>query len=76
MSDLDTRPRYRIEYTIQRMAYGDEDFSDIGFGSSGGWLDVDAALYDVESTIQRREWETEGDMPDPDDVDNAESGNE
>lgn len=61
---------YRIEYTIQRTT-GDPDdceFEDIGFGSSGSSSDVEAALYAIQSDIQNGLWETEGDMPDPDEV--------
>lgn len=58
---------YRIEYTIQRRTDG--DFEDIGFGSSGAWNGVDAALYAAQSSIQNRAWETEDDMPDPAEVD-------
>ena len=64
---------YRIEYTIQRGAVSStgfaEDFKEIGFGSSGGWVDVDAALHAASSDIQNRSWETEPGMPDPEDVD-------
>ena len=59
---------FRIEYTIQRMDEGDEDFVDIGFGSSGGWSTINAASYAVESDIQNRSWETEPHMPDPEDA--------
>ncbi len=59
---------FRIEYTIQRMDEGDEDFVDIGFGSSGGWSTINAASYAVESDIQNRLWETEPHMPDPEDA--------
>ena len=59
---------FRIEYTIQRMDEGDEDFIDIGFGSSGGWSTINAASYAVESDIQNRSWETEPHMPDPEDA--------
>ncbi len=62
-------PEYRIDFTIQRRAAGDEDFTDIGFGSSGGCGDVNAAAYEVESIIQNRQWETSGDMPEPEEVD-------
>ena len=31
--------------------------------------DVDAALYAIQSDVQNRSWETEGDMPDPSEVD-------
>ena len=64
---------YRIEFTIQRREPGDDDFTDIGFGSSGTWDDVETALYSVQSTIQNRVWETSPGMPDPDSVD-AETG--
>lgn len=56
--------RYRIEYTIQQADDGG-DYREIGFGSSGSWETVDAALYAVESDVQNRQWETEPGMPDP-----------
>ena len=59
---------FRIEYTIQRRDEGDEDFIDIGFGSSGGWSTINAASYAAESDIQNRSWETEPHMPDPEDA--------
>lgn len=58
-------PKYRIEFTIQRLRDGEDDFSDVGFGSSGEWNSVDAAMHAVSSQIQNREWETEPGMPDP-----------
>ena len=67
---------YRIEYTIQRRRPGDEDFTDIGFGSSGGWADVDAALYAMSSDVDNRQWETKAGMPDPREVDAEKSGGE
>jgi hypothetical protein len=62
-------PDYRIEFTIQRREPGDEDFTEIGFGSSGGSDSVDGAAYAVESIVQNRLWETTPGMPDPDSVD-------
>ncbi len=59
---------YRIEYTIQRED-ADGDFVEIGFGSSGTWGDVNSALHALGSYIENREWETEGDQPDPEEVD-------
>lgn len=59
---------YRIEYAIQRRLPGQDDFTEIGFGSSSGAPDLDAALYAIESDVGNGIWETEGDMPDPDDV--------
>lgn len=65
-----TGREYRIEYTIQATDDGG-DWADIGFGSSGSWSDIDAALYAVQSEVQNRHWETEPGMPDPGDVDRA-----
>jgi hypothetical protein len=59
-------PDYRIEFSIQRRADGEDDFTEVGFGSSGGWGTVDAAAYEAESIIQNRIWETGEGMPDPD----------
>lgn len=60
---------YRIEFSVKRRCDGEEDFTEIGFGSSGAWSDVDAAGYAAETLIQRREWETEPGMPDPGEAD-------
>ena len=60
---------YRIEYQIQRRNPDEDDFTEIGFGSSGGWGDVDAAIFAVDTDIQRRLWETERGQPDPEEVD-------
>jgi len=59
---------YRIEYVVQRMLPEEEDFSDIGFGSSGGWGGVQPALHAASTDIQRYSWETERGMPDPEDI--------
>ena len=56
---------YRIEYTIQRQQPGEDDFTDIGFGSSGASSDIDGAECAMGSYIQNRQWETEPGMPDP-----------
>ena len=64
---------YRIEFAIQRRDSGDDDFTEIGFGSSGSWGSVNQAAHIVESMVQAREWETEPGAPDPDSVD-AEDG--
>lgn len=68
MSDIEDETEYRIEYTIQRQRPGEDDFTDIGFGSSGGWGDIDAAVYAISSDVQNGNWEREGEMPDPDEV--------
>jgi hypothetical protein len=57
--------QYRIEFTIQGQGPDDEDYADIGFGSSCGWDSIDAALYEVDSIVQNRMWETTPDMPEP-----------
>jgi hypothetical protein len=61
----DDETMYRIEYTIQRQRPGEDDFTDIGFGSSGEWNDIDQAAHIAISAIQNDEWETEPGMPDP-----------
>jgi len=58
---------YRIDYTIIRCVDSD-DGTEIGFGSSGEWNHVDAALYAIGSDIQNRMWETTAGMPDPEDA--------
>lgn len=59
---------YRIEYTIQRRLPGEDDFADIGFGSSNGWDTPDQAVHIVASEVQNYGWDTEPGMPDPDEV--------
>jgi len=59
---------YRIDYTITRCVDGSDDEAEIGFGSSGEWNHVGAALYAIESDIQNRMWETTTGMPDPEDA--------
>lgn len=59
---------YHIEFQLQRAGAGEEDFEEIGFGSTGGWSDVDQAAHILISMIQNREWETENGMPDPDSI--------
>lgn len=60
---------YRMNYTLERRAKGETDFTEIGFGSTGAASTVDAALYQAQSDIQNRQWETSADMPDPGSVD-------
>lgn len=59
---------FRIDFTITRRQPGEEDFTEIGFGSSGAWSDVDQCAYAVDSAVQNREWETSAGMPDPADL--------
>lgn len=60
---------YRIDFTITRRTDADEDFVEIGFGSSGAWGSVDQAASMLEAGVTRREWEVNDGMPDPDTVD-------
>lgn len=60
---------YRVEFSITRRQDGEGDFTEIGFGSSGAWDGVDAAVYAVESMIQNREWENEPGQPASKEVD-------
>lgn len=59
---------YEIVYTLRRRLPDEEDFSDIGFGISGMWTSPEQCAYIVTSDIQNCGWETEGDMPDPDQI--------
>jgi hypothetical protein len=59
---------YRIEFTITRRQDGEDDFTEVGFGSSTSWSTVYAAAHEVESLIQNQEWETRPGMPEPDEL--------
>ena len=59
---------YRIEFAIQRRLDGEEDFTEIGFGTSGAHSNLDAAAYAIESDLGNGQWETEAGQPRPDDV--------
>lgn len=59
---------YRIEYSIQRAPADTDDFAEVGFGSSGSSGYVDDALHWIASDIQRRQWETEPGMPEPEEM--------
>jgi hypothetical protein len=61
-------PEYRIDYTITRRTDGEEDFTEVGFGSSGAWSSVDQAAHMLESAVANREWETTEGMPEPQDA--------
>lgn len=63
--------QFRIDYVIMRRRDGDDDFAEIGFGSSGAWSDIEQCAYMVESAVQNREWETGPGMPDPSDAGRA-----
>lgn len=61
----DSAPEYRIEFTIQRCAPGEDDFVEIGFGSSGASESTEQCVHMLGSAIQNGEWETEAGMPEP-----------
>ncbi|KAB2808332.1 hypothetical protein F9L07_22720 [Pimelobacter simplex] len=63
-------PEYRIEFQIQRRddADDEDDFTEIGFGSSGGCGSLDDAVYAIESDLGNGQWETEPGQPDPDEI--------
>lgn len=66
MTDNDTE--YRIEYSIQRRLPTDEDFVEIGFGSSGASSTISDAAFALESYVDNYQWETTPGMPDPEDI--------
>lgn len=59
---------YLIEFTIKRQRPGEDDFTEIGFGSSGAWGDIDMCGHMILSGLQNGEWETEPGQPDPHEV--------
>ena len=59
---------YEITYSLRRRQTCDDDYTEIGFGSSGGWSSLEACAYAVGSDIQNYCWETERGMPDPDEI--------
>ena len=59
---------YRIKFSIERSAEGKDDFTEIGFGSSGAGGDVAGVLYEVESIVGNYQWETQSGMPDPEKI--------
>jgi hypothetical protein len=71
MSLAADRPEYRVEFSITRRLPGEDDFTEIGFGSSGAWSSIKQADHMASSAIECREWETTGDMPDPNEVDRS-----
>jgi hypothetical protein len=57
---------FRIEYSIQRQQPGEDDFTEVGFGSSGAWSSLDQCASMLAGDVQNRAWETSEGMPDPD----------
>jgi len=65
---MDDETEYRVEYQITRRLPGEDDFTEIGFGSSGAWSSIDMCVHIVGSAVQNGEWETEPGMPLPKEV--------
>ena len=59
---------YRIEYSIQRADEEGGEFTEIGFGSSASWRNLDSCTHAMASDIANGQWETLHDMPDPEAV--------
>jgi hypothetical protein len=64
---------YRIVFSIERRRPEDDDFTEVGFGSSGARDTVNDALYDLQSIIQTRLWETRPGQPESFDLERNES---
>lgn len=60
--------KYRITFTIEGRGPDDDDFTDVGFGSSGSWPTIKAALNDLDAIIEHGQWETGAGMPEPADL--------
>jgi hypothetical protein len=56
---------YRIDFTITRRRDGEDDFTEIGFGSSGAWSDPAQAAEMLAADVEHFQWETRAGMPDP-----------
>ena len=59
---------YQIEFSLQRRKPGEDDFTEVGFGSSGAWGDLEHAVHIVSSIVQNAGWETDPGMPAPESV--------
>jgi hypothetical protein len=59
---------YRIDYTITRREEDDDDFTEIGFGSSGAWDSPNMCAHMMSSDIEHGQWETSTGMPEPEEV--------
>lgn len=74
IATTDYRPgdedEFRIEFSItrRRASQDEDDFTEIGFGSSGAWSTIDQCAHMVISAVQNKEWETTEGMPDPEEV--------
>jgi hypothetical protein len=60
--------KYRIDYTILRRLDGEDDYTEVGFGSTEGWGTVEQAAHILQSAVENGDWETGDGMPDPSEV--------
>lgn len=65
---MNDETEFRIEFTITRRQPGEDDFTEIGFGSSGAWASLDQCTHMVDSVVTNGEWETEPGQPDSESV--------
>jgi len=66
-----TTAEYRIEFRITRRRGTEDDFAEVGFGSTGACESVNDAAYEVESMIQNQIWETESGQPNPEELETS-----
>lgn len=59
---------YRIEFSVTRRQRPEDDFSEVGFGSTGEWSTPEQAAHILQSMIEHREWETTDGMPEPEEA--------
>lgn len=59
---------YRVEFSIQRRIRDEEDFEEVGFGSTGSHKSIGDCEWEVGSMLQNRIWETTDGMPEPEEV--------
>lgn len=71
---IEEETEYEIVWTLRRRRPEDVDFIDIGFGATSGWTTPDQCGHIALSDIQNYGWETEGDMPDPQEIREAIEG--
>ena len=57
MSELDLDVEYRVDFSILRRRSGDEDFTEIGFGSTMPEASIDQAAHMALSALQNDEWD-------------------
>jgi len=60
---------YRITYALEARGEDDDDFEEVGFGSSCSWDTLKECEHDIGSQIDNYGWEyTEGVHPEPEEL--------